>query len=194
VPAPIRAETPVGNARSGTLSISGAPPTAVAASVAYSFIPTASDLRGASLSFSIANKPSWASFSAATGMLRGTPGVGDVGAYRNITIRVSDSTTQVSLPPFSVEVVAMATGSVTVNWLAPEEQTDGSPLTDLSGYKIYWGTSPGDYPNSWRVNHPGVVTYVIENLTPGTYYLVATAFDSDGVESEYSDIVSEVVR
>jgi len=122
------------------------------------------------------------------------PGVGDVGAYRNITIRVSDSTTQVSLPPFSVEVVAMATGSVTVNWLAPEEQTDGSPLTDLSGYKIYWGTSPGDYPNSWRVNHPGVVTYVIENLTPGTYYLVATAFDSDGVESEYSDIVSEVVR
>ena len=83
-----------------------------------------------------------------------------------------------------------ATGSITISWLAPVEETDGSPLTDLTGYKIYWGMSLGDYPNSVTLNHPGVVTYVIENLTPGTYYLVATAFDSDGVESEHSEVVS----
>ncbi len=73
------------------------------------------------------------------------------------------------------------------------EEADGSPLTDLTGYKIYWGMSPGDYPNSVTLDHPGIVTYVIENLTPGTYYLVATAFDSNGVESEYSEVVVQRV-
>jgi hypothetical protein len=188
-PPPVSAAPSVARADNKAPAISGTPFAAVAFGVTYSFLPTANDPDGGALTFHVANPPPWASFSTTTGRLIGTPGAGDVGTYRNITISVSDGTNAASLHPFTVDVVGTATGSITISWLAPVEETDGSPLTDLTGYKIYWGMSLGDYPNSVTLNHPGVVTHVIENLTPGTYYLVATAFDSDGVESEHSEVV-----
>ena len=54
--------------------ISGTPSTSVAEGVGYHFTPTASDPDGDNLSFSILNQPTWASFSASTGTLSGTPG------------------------------------------------------------------------------------------------------------------------
>jgi hypothetical protein len=59
--------------------ITGTPATAVTAGSAYSFIPAASDGDGDTLTFSIVNKPSWASFSTSTGELSGTPVVSDAG-------------------------------------------------------------------------------------------------------------------
>jgi hypothetical protein len=53
--------------------ISGTPTTSVMAGSAYSFQPTATDVDRDSLSFSISNKPTWASFSSSTGRLSGTP-------------------------------------------------------------------------------------------------------------------------
>jgi hypothetical protein len=188
------ANPPAASSTNRAPSVSGDPLKAVVFGVTYSFRPTAKDPDGKPLSFSITNRPAWASFSTATGRLRGKPGAGDVGTYKDITISVSDGTHRASLRPFSVNVVATATGSITVSWLAPTERSDGSPLTNLAGYKLYWGTSRGDYPNSATVNHPGIARYVIEQLTPGTYYLVATAFDSKGLESAYSSVLSQTIR
>ena len=70
----------------------------------YSFTPTASDPEGQPLSFSITNKPAWASFAASTGRLYGTPGSTRVGTYSNIVITASDGETSASLGPFSIEV------------------------------------------------------------------------------------------
>jgi hypothetical protein len=70
----------------------------------YSFTPTASDPRGAALTFAIANKPAWAAFSTTTGQLSGTPASTDVGTFASITISVSDGTSTVSLAPFTVVV------------------------------------------------------------------------------------------
>ncbi len=175
-------------------SIQGAPARSLAFGVPYSFLPSASDPDGDALVFSVANLPHWATFDASTGALRGTPGQADVGSYQNVTIGVSDGTHAVVLSPFNVDVVATATGSITLTWYPPTERTDGSRLHDLSGYKLYWGIAHGDYPNAVKIDNPGIATYVIERLTPGTYYLVATAFDAAGIESEFSDVLSAVVR
>jgi len=85
--------------------ISGSPAASVDEDSAYSFTPTASDVDvGDKLTFSITNKPSWASFDSATGTLSGTPTNDDVGSFANIIIAVSDGTLSVELPSFSVIV------------------------------------------------------------------------------------------
>ncbi len=86
--------------------VSGTPDSSVMATTAYSFTPVASDPDGETLSFSISNKPAWASFSNETGQLSGVPGDGDIGSYPNITIAVSDGHATQPLSPFSLDVVA----------------------------------------------------------------------------------------
>jgi len=79
-------------------------------------------------------------------------------------------------------------GSTTLSWMPPTRNDDGTPLT-LTGYRIYWGHSEGHYPHSVTVNNPGLNRYVVEQLTPATYYFVATALSSDG-ESPPSNVVT----
>ena len=86
-------------------SIGGTPDASVTAGTAYTFTPTASDADGDTLTFSIANKPVWASFSSSTGRLYGSPGSGRIGTYSNIVITASDGQASASLGPFSIEVV-----------------------------------------------------------------------------------------
>jgi Putative Ig domain len=87
-------------------TITGAPPTTVQATTAYTFTPTGSDSDGQTLAYSIANKPGWASFSTATGRLSGTPTAANIGTYSGITISVSDGAASASLPAFPINVTA----------------------------------------------------------------------------------------
>jgi hypothetical protein len=83
-------------------------------------------------------------------------------------------------------------GSVILAWQPPTENADGTPLTDLSGYTIYIGTDSDSYDfREIRLDNPGLTSYVVENLDPGTYYFAATAVNSSGIESHYS---GEIVR
>jgi len=175
-------------------SISGSPAKAVTEGTQYSFTPGASDPDGDSLSFTVTNKPSWAAFDTGTGRLSGTPQAGDVGTYADIVISVSDGQASASLGAFSITVEAIAMGSVTLSWSPPTENTDGTALTDLAGYRIYWGTTSGSYPNSVTIDNPGVTTYVVENLVPGTYEFVATSYNTSGVESDYSAPAAKTVQ
>ena len=84
-----------------------------------------------------------------------------------------------------------AVGAVTLNWYPPTQNLDGSPLVDLAGYNIYVGTSSNEYEQTIRLENPGLTTYIVENLSAGTYYIAATAFNSSGVESPFS---GEVVK
>jgi len=175
-------------------TISGNPAKAVTEGTQYSFTPDAGDPDGDSLSFSIANKPSWAAFDTGSGRLSGTPQAGDVGSYADIVISVTDGEASASLGAFSITVEAIAMGSVTLSWSPPTENTDGTALTDLAGYRIYWGTTSGSYPNSVSIENPGVTTYVVENLVPGTYEFVATSYNTSGVESDYSAPATKTVQ
>ena len=84
--------------------------------------------------------------------------------------------------------------SVTLSWQPPTQNSDGSPLTDLAGYNIYVGTSSNSYDMQIQIDNPGLSTYVVENLDPATYYFSATAFNSSGMESGFSEEVVRVVN
>jgi hypothetical protein len=175
-------------------AISGTPATSVTVEQSYSFTPTATDADGDSLTFSVSGLPNWASFAANTGALTGTPQAADVGVYANIVISVSDGQESTSLPEFSITVDAISLGSATLSWSAPTENEDGTTLTDLAGYKLYWGTTPGTYTDSATIDNPSITTYVVDNLAPGTYEFVATAYNADGVESRFSGTATKVIE
>lgn len=174
-------------------TISGTPPTTAREGQAYSFTPVASDPDGDTLSFSIANKPSWATFSTSTGALTGTPPAGSAGTYGSVTITVSDGTASASLGAFTITVQQASNGSVTLTWQAPDARTDGSALSNLAGYRIRYGTTAGSYPNVITLDNPGLTTYVVEDLPSATYYFVMSAFDSAGVESANTNPVSKTI-
>ena len=172
-------------------TISGNPKRGVTMNEMYDFQPTASDSDGDSLTFKIKNKPSWAQFDSQTGRVYGQPSLGDIGTYSNIVISVSDGQDSASLSAFTVTVSQSSLGSVSLSWTAPTQNTDGTPLTDLAGYRIYFGKTSRQYDNEITINNPGLTTYVVENLSPDTYYFAATSVNSSGIESAYS---GEAVR
>jgi len=88
-----------------TPTISGIPPVSVVEGNTYSFTPTAQDIDGDRLTFSILNKPSWATFDPNTGTLSGAPVETNIGIINDIVIQVSDGTETISLNPFSIEVI-----------------------------------------------------------------------------------------
>ncbi len=83
--------------------------------------------------------------------------------------------------------------SVTLNWMPPTQNTNGTAIANLAGYKILYGTSSGNYTNTISVDNPGIATYVVDNLSPGTYYFVVAAYNSQGIESPPSAQVSATV-
>ena len=189
--APTGDSAPTGN---NAPAISGNPMTAIDIGGTYSFTPSASDPDGDELTFSIKNRPSWAEFDKGTGTLAGQPALGSVGTYASIVISVSDGKDKAALPKFAISVDQVGTVSTTLSWTPPTQNEDGSALMDLAGYKIYWGKTPGQYTHSVKLDNPGMSSYVVENLTPGTYEFAATSFNMDGVESDYSNPATRVLN
>jgi hypothetical protein len=176
-------------------TISGSAPTSVIAGQTYSFRPLTTDPSGGVLSFSISNKPAWASFNTATGLLSGEPTAAEVATYSNITISVSTGQVSASMAPFAIVVAAAAatTGSATLTWEAPQDNTNGSPLTDLSGYTIYYGTNSAELTQTVKITNPTQTSYVINNLSAGTYYFSVAADASDGTQSTQSILGSKTI-
>ncbi len=88
------------------------------------------------------------------------------------------------------------TGSAALSWTIPTQNTDGTNLTNLNGYKIYYGTSPNALNSSIVLDNTYVnaTTYEVTNLTVGTtYYFAITAVNSDGVESAYSNVGNKTI-
>lgn len=149
----------------------------------YSFQPEAEDEDGDELSFSIVNKPSWADFDTTTGMLEGRPTEKDIGTTDPIELSVSDGSSISALAGFTITIEQAGALSFTLAWQPPTQNEDGTPLTDLAGYRIYYGTTSGKYTEEVALDSPGLTSYVIDNLAPGTYFLVMTSVNSRDVES-----------
>jgi hypothetical protein len=176
-------------------TINGAPPTSVTAGQAYSFTPTASDPdSGQTLRFGIANPPSWANFDTVTGRLSGTPTSAQVGTYSNIVISVSDGALSATLPAFSITVADVQTGSATLRWTPPTLNEDGSTITNLRGFRIYYGTSSTNLSRMVELPNPGLTSAVVENLSPATWYFAVKAYNTLNVESALSNIASKTIR
>jgi hypothetical protein len=174
-------------------TISGRPATAAVTGRAWAFTPTATDPNGDAITFEIQNRPAWASFDTATGRLSGTPTAANVGSYANVVISATDGTGRTSLPAFSINVSALANGTATVAWAAPTERSDGSALTNLAGYRIYYGSSSNSFENVIDVNSVGVTSFVVDNLPAGTWYFAVSARDSSGAESGLSSAATKTI-
>lgn len=203
---PVQAQTRT--TTTSALKIAGTPTTTVLAGSAYRFAPSTTGGRS-NKSYSIRNKPVWATFSVSTGTLGGTPLSTQVGTYASITISVSDGSTRTSLSPFSIAVTAPVgtqppastpasttpvTGSATIAWTPPTQNSDGSTLVDLSGYNVYYGSSPTGLTQKLPVANPGATSVTVSNLGAGTYYFAMTAYNSAGIESALSGLGSKSIN
>jgi hypothetical protein len=83
--------------------------------------------------------------------------------------------------------------SATLSWEAPTTDTNGAALTNLGGYRIYYGSSETGLTQLVSLNSVGTQTYVIDNLTPGTWFFAIRAVTQSGVESAMSDVVSKTI-
>ena len=131
-------------------------------------------------------------------LIKAGEGDADAGLYDGILISVTDGLDTASLPAFSIRVdVAVAqTGGFTLNWTAPVTRADGTPLplSEIDGYRIYYGELSGSYPNSVEVADGAAETVTVTDVPVGDYRVVMTTYDVDGRESGYSAEISKTSR
>lgn len=84
-------------------------------------------------------------------------------------------------------------GSATLKWTAPTANSNGTALTNLAGYYIYYGTSPGSLTNVVDVSNPAALTYVVNNLGAGTWYFAIAAYTNAGLTSPMSNVGSKTI-
>jgi len=87
--------------------------------------------------------------------------------------------------------------TVTLTWNAPTTWSDGSPLTTITGYNIYYGnTHSGPYPNQIPVSGTAT-TASISSMADGTWYFVATTLATNltgsVVESAWSNEATKII-
>jgi hypothetical protein len=178
-------------------SISGTPKTRITAGHAYRFRATARDADDDRLTFSIANRPSWASFNTQNGTLTGTPTRADAGRYSNIIIRVSDGKATTSLNPLNLTVTTPSpaptptTGSFSFRWVAPTTRTNGQYLhmREIAGYRVYMGSTANSLQPVLDLEDNDLDHYTMREQRLGTYYIALTAYDINGSESLRSNVV-----
>lgn len=139
---------------------------------------------------------SWANDRGGAGIANGTDSwqVANIDlalGANNITVTAEDTGGAATSKSVLVNRESGVPGSATLTWAAPTAHTDGTPLTDLAGFKIYYGRMSGTYDYQIGLSNPGITTYVIDNLVSGEWYFALAAYDSKGIESDRSN---EVLR
>lgn len=68
-------------------------------------------------------------------------------------------------------------GVATLSW---------SPSSDpVAGYRVYYGTASRTYVNS--IDTGNVTSVSVSNLGKGTFYFAVTAYNNQGIESDFSN-------
>lgn len=107
---------------------------------------------------------------------------------RNLVIVLALCSLAATCPSPSPTPAPITIAASSVYWSTPVANTSGTPLVDLSGFKIYAGLSPGTYSIIYNITSPSVNSIRLNMFlnSPGTYYLSMTAYDFVGVESAKS--------
>jgi hypothetical protein len=132
-------------------------------------------------------------------------GGNDSGMSNTATGSASTGATSSTTPPTSTDTgpttsatspppASSSNSSIAFSWVPPTENNNGSPLTNLAGYKIHYGTASQDYTQVVAVDNPSLNRYVLESLPSGTYYFAITAYNSAGVESNLSGEISATLN
>src|SRR6267142_2349612 len=79
-----------------------------------------------------------------------------------------------------VAATATSTGNIALDWIPPTQNHDGTTLTNLAGYRVHYGRSPSQMTQSITIRNPGLTSYVVDDLAPGTWYFAVTSYTSVG--------------
>ena len=188
-------------------TITGSPLGSITENTIYRFVPATSDDDGDVLSFSIVNKPGWATFDTATGALNGIPGNSDVGTVGGIVITVSDGVASDSLGPFSIAVsnvnaqLPAYNSPLTLSFVSPSGNETFNAGADIDVVVDAFDYDPGGgiasiwlYLNGVPIRQDNITPYewpasqdtVLQNLPAGTHILTAVATDNKGRITENS--------
>jgi hypothetical protein len=149
--------------------------------VPYSYTPVRIWPQGLSVSYSIQNEPSWATFDIATGTLTGTPSSADVGSYAGIVISGSDGVTSAATAPFRITVNAAAGSSGAVaagNAVSPPASGNPPPSNNPP-------TPPASPGGATRPDYNGGDGFFVRN--GGLYDANGNAFRIRGVNRLHWD-------
>lgn len=182
-----------GSSSNAAPTVTGTPGSTAVVGQAYSFQPSATDANGDQLTYTVGNLPGWATFNASTGRISGTPTAAQVGAYANITITVSDGTASASVGPFTITVSDVGTGSATLSWTPPTQNSDGSTLSNLTGYRVMYGRTSSNLDQQVALDNPSINRYVVENLGSGTWYFAVVAVNAAGATSPLSNTANKTI-
>jgi len=84
---------------------------------------------------------------------------------------------------------SLEAATVSLTWDAPANNPDGSPVANLAGYRLYYGTAPQAYTEKVEVGLAQKAT--LTNLQEGVaYYFSVVAYNEAGAEGSYSGELS----
>jgi hypothetical protein len=104
----------------------------------------------------------------------------------------SSASTGTAAPSSAPSNLPSGPGTATLSWEAPTTTTQGTALTNLAGYRIYYGTH-NNLSQTVLVNGVGLQTYVVDGLAQGTWYFAIKAVTSTGAESPPSNVVTKTI-
>jgi hypothetical protein len=82
-------------------------------------------------------------------------------------------------------------GSAALSWTAPTTDTNGAPVTPLTGYTVFYGTSESKLTQSVVVSGASTTSHTVTGLAAGTWYFAVAANAADGTQSAMSSIGSK---
>jgi hypothetical protein len=89
--------------------------------------------------------------------------------------------------------VPVAPGTASLNWTPVTQNSDGTLATELAGYQVYYGTSPDAMNSVIVAADPDQTSYVVTNLSSGTWYFSVAAYTNDGTIGLLSNIASKTI-
>jgi hypothetical protein len=106
---------------------------------------------------------------------------------------VSNGTATINSSSGSGEGVASGNGTATLTWTPVTQNIDGSPLTDLAGYKVFYGLSVSTMNTVVVLPDPTLTTYAVTNLSSGTWYFTVAAYTSSGTQGALSNVGTKTI-
>jgi hypothetical protein len=119
--------------------------------------------------------------------INGTASVGPITADTTYSLACSGGGNN------AVAMTTVAVREAVLSWARPTKNVDGSTLTNLSGYKIYYGTSSRNYTQTIAVSGAATLQRTVVLSSPGTWYFSLTAVNTIGAESAHSGEVSKTI-
>lgn len=111
------------------------------------------------------------------------------GGTASCVLTYPQKTVAIAIP---MTAVAPVLGNAAVSWSAPTQNKDGSALTDIAKFRVYWGQNPAALVQSIEVP-VGTLNLTIDKLLPGTWHFAVRTVNQAGVESDLSGVASKTI-